>query len=113
LHFGLAFGIILATVRTGRLDAAFELELYWTGSYRREPYYSTDFSNLTLSYTTGREVENVGPPTGIVTTDVRDVSLYGRHWLSRDWALTYDVHWHEQGDLYTRYGARIGLRRAF
>jgi len=76
-------------------------------------YYYTDFSNLTLSYTTGREVENVGPPTGIVTTDVRDVSLYGRHWLSRDWALTYDVHWHEQGDLYTRYCARIGLRRAF
>jgi YaiO family outer membrane protein len=76
-------------------------------------YYYTDFSSVTLAYTTGREVENVGPPTGIISTDVRDVSLYGRHWLSRDWALTYGVHWHEQGHLYTRQGVRIGVRRAF
>lgn len=76
-------------------------------------YYYTDFSSVTLAFTAGREVENVGPPTGIVTTDVRDVSLYGRHWLSRDWELTYEVHWHEQGDLYSRQGLRIGLRRAF
>jgi YaiO family outer membrane protein len=76
-------------------------------------WYYSDASSVGLAFTTGREVENVGPPTGIVTTEVRDVSLMGRHALDRDWALSYELHWHEQGDLYSRQGVRLGLRRSF
>ena len=76
-------------------------------------YYYAERSMIGLSLTRGREVENVGPPTGIVSSDVRDVTLTGRHWLSQDWALTYDLLSHQQGTFYRRDGVRLGLRYRF
>lgn len=76
-------------------------------------YYYGERSTVGLSIAAGREVENVGPPVGIVTTDVRDLTFTGRHWLRPDWAISWDVLAHEQGDLYRRRGVRIGIRHRF
>ena len=79
-------------------------ERYW-GNWRG------DF--IGVNYTTGREVENVGPPTGVRSSDVNGWSITGRHWFSRAWALTYDLVSHEQGTLYRRQGLRVGVRHSF
>ncbi len=76
-------------------------------------YYYGEKSRVGVGVTWGREVEYVGPPTGIITSDVRAVSLYGRHWLTPAWAVSWEALRHEQGDLYTRTGVRIGLRHLF
>lgn len=76
-------------------------------------YYYADRSSVSLSYSTGREVEYVGPARGVITTDVQNWTLSGRHWLTPTWALTYDVTAHEQGSLYRRQGLRLGIRHSF
>lgn len=76
-------------------------------------YYYADRSSVGLSYTNGREVENVGPPRGVITTDVLNWTLNGQHWLTPSWALTYDVVYQEQGSLYRRQGLQLGVRRSF
>jgi YaiO family outer membrane protein len=76
-------------------------------------YYYGEGSSTGIAYTTGREVENVGPPAGLRTTDVRNWTLNGRHWFARDWAVSYELTNHRQGDLYRREGLRLGLRYRF
>jgi YaiO family outer membrane protein len=76
-------------------------------------YYYGDRDYVTLSHTTGREVENVGSPSRIVTTDVSSWSISGRHWIAANWAVTYELLTHDQGDLYRRRGGRVGLRYGF
>lgn len=76
-------------------------------------YYYADRSSVGLSYTDGREVENVGPPRGVLASDVRNWTLSGQHWLTPAWALTYDLVNHEQGSLYRRQGLRLGIRHSF
>lgn len=76
-------------------------------------YYYGEHSRVGVGVTGGREVENVGPPAGVVTTDVRNAGVFGRHWLTPAWALTYDLVAHRQGELYRRGGVRLGLRHRF
>ena len=76
-------------------------------------YYYGEGSTVGISATAGREVENAGPPTGIITTDVRNLTLTGRYWMTPDWALSWDLVAHEQGSLYRRQGFRLGLRHRF
>jgi YaiO family outer membrane protein len=76
-------------------------------------YYAGERSRIGAAVTWGREVEYVGPPTGVIVSDVRAFSLLGRHWLTRDWAFTWELGTHEQGDLYRRTGGRLGLRHSF
>jgi|LNFM01.1.fsa_nt_gb YaiO family outer membrane protein len=76
-------------------------------------YYYADRSSVGVSYTDGREVENVGPPRGVLASDVRNWTLSGQHWLTPAWALTYDLVNHEQGSLYRRQGLRLGIRHSF
>lgn len=49
----------------------------------------------------------------LITSDVRAISLQGRHWLDSRWALTWEVGHHRQGDYYTRRWLQLGLRHAF
>ncbi|WP_313087271.1 YaiO family outer membrane beta-barrel protein [Pseudomonas sp.] len=49
----------------------------------------------------------------LITSDVRAISLQGRHWLDSRWALSWEVGHHRQGDYYTRRWLQIGLRHAF
>lgn len=76
-------------------------------------YYYDDRSNIGLSYSIGREVENVGPPRGVISSDVRNLTLSGSHWFRPNWALTYDLFKQEQGTLYRRQGLRLGIRLSF
>jgi YaiO family outer membrane protein len=69
-------------------------------------------NTIGLAYTTGRDVESLALPAGAAVADVRDLSLSGRHWLSTNWALTYDVQ-QEQNVLYRRQGLRLGVSRSF
>lgn len=76
-------------------------------------YYFDDRSRVGVAISWGREVENVGPPTGLITSDVRSISIVGRHWFTPDWAIAWEIGAHEQGDLYRRTGGRLGLRHRF
>jgi YaiO family outer membrane protein len=76
-------------------------------------YYYGERNRIGFGFTTGREVENVGPPLGIASTEVKSYGLIGRHWLTPRWALTWDLTTHEQGNLYRRDGFRLGLRHRF
>lgn len=112
--------------------ATFSVERYW-GDYRAAytlysgrpdggssapahrfqlNYHYGERDSAGLSYTTGREVENIGL-AGLRTTEVRNWTLSGRHWFARDWALSYDLSTHKQGSLYRREGFRLGLRYRF
>jgi YaiO family outer membrane protein len=75
-------------------------------------YGASELTFATLTLARGREVENV-PPGGLVTTDVRAASLAGSVEFATRWALTGELAWTEQGDLYTRHTARIGTRLLF
>lgn len=75
-------------------------------------YGYAERSTIGLALTRGREIENAGP-AGIIVSDVQEIGLVGRHWLDARWAVSYEALVHEQGDLYTRRGLRVGLRRLF
>jgi YaiO family outer membrane protein len=60
----------------------------------------------------GRELESVGGPAPIETL-VSAAMLVGRHELGAGWGITYEVGVQRQGDLFTRAGGRLGLRRRF
>ena len=76
-------------------------------------YYYGERSSVGAAVTAGREVENIGPPAGILITDVRNLTINGRHWMTPQWGWSWDLFAHEQGDLYRRQGFRIGLRHRF
>lgn len=97
------------TLYSGKPDGAPSAESHRLQLSR---YYG-ERSYVGIAYTFGREVENVGPPVGILVSDVRDLTINGRHWMARDWAFTWDLVAHEQGTLYRREGFRLGLRYRF
>ncbi|MES1981954.1 MAG: YaiO family outer membrane beta-barrel protein [Pseudomonadota bacterium] len=76
--------------------------------------YYADRNWIGVSLAVGDELENTGA-AGILRSHVHAVTLSGAHWLAdRDkWAITYDIGRQSQGDLYTRTGARVGLRHQF
>jgi len=75
-------------------------------------YYFADRSSAGISAASGREIESVGPGT-LVSTDVRNLTLFARYGFHRNWALSADASSHRQGDLYRRHGIRLGLRYGF
>lgn len=76
-------------------------------------YYYDERSTIGMSYTNGREVESLGPPRGVISTDVQSWAVNGQHWFSPLWAMTYGLIQHEQGALYRRQGLQLGLQRSF
>lgn len=76
-------------------------------------YYNNERSRIGFSVAWGSEVENVGPPTGVLVTEIRAIAVVGRHWVTPKWALAWEVGTHEQGDFYRRTGGRLGLRYSF
>jgi YaiO family outer membrane protein len=131
--WGLAFGgRVTAYSNADTATASFGLERYF-GAYRAAYTFTTthlagasdapshrlqlnhyyrEHDTVGISLSRGEEIENV-PPGGILETDVAALALTGRHWLDRDWALSYELLHHEQGSVYRRAGLRLGLRRAF
>ena len=76
-------------------------------------YYYNGLSSLNLVFAIGRELENLQPIGGVLSSHLRSLALFGRHGFADHWAIAYEVLVHEQGDIYTRKGLRIGLRYLF
>ena len=74
-------------------------------------YYYAGLSYAGLRLTVGEE--EAVEEQQLITSDVRAISLQGRHWLDRNWALTWELGHHRQGDYYTRRWLQLGLRHAF
>lgn len=74
-------------------------------------YYYAGLSHAGLRLTVGEE--EAVEEQQLITSDVRAISLQGRHWLDSRWALSWEVGQHRQGDYYTRRWLQLGLRHAF
>jgi YaiO family outer membrane protein len=70
-----------------------------------------DENRIGLALSAGRELENVG--ARVVGTQVLAATASARHALGRGWAITGEVTFQRQGELYARAGGRLGLRRRF
>jgi YaiO family outer membrane protein len=71
-----------------------------------------DRNVMTVSLIDGRETEASGNGR-FLTSPISGLSVSGKHWFTPDWALSWDVIQQKQGDLYTRKGVTLGIRRAF
>ncbi|MCQ4297767.1 YaiO family outer membrane beta-barrel protein [Pseudomonas stutzeri] len=74
-------------------------------------YYYQGLSYAGLRLTVGEE--EAVEEQQLITSDVRAVSLQGRHWLDSRWALSWEIGHHQQGSYYDRQWLQIGLRHAF
>jgi len=74
-------------------------------------YYYAGLSYAGLRATVGEE--EAVEEQQLITSDVRALSLQGRHWLDSRWALTWELGHHRQGDYYTRRWLQLGVRHAF
>jgi YaiO family outer membrane protein len=83
----------------------------WTHVFRCDRYYG-ESNSVGLQFTTGEESESDGAG-GLLVSRVEAVALIGRHAVTADWTLTWAATWHEQGDLYRRAGAHVGIARRF
>lgn len=75
-------------------------------------YYGEN-NSVGIDVSDGDEIDNLGPPLGILKSHVRAMGLRGRHWFSRYWAASYEVATVKQGNFYTRNIFRLGLRHQF
>lgn len=75
-------------------------------------YYYSDRSFIGISAAAGREVENIFP-SGVLSAQLRNLSLAGRHEFAPGWAASYEWFRQRQGDFYTRHGFGLGIRHAF
>jgi YaiO family outer membrane protein len=82
------------------------------GGELRVDYYYGDHDSVGISVAAGEEAAAIDQ-RGVVISDVRAVGISGRHWMSPDWALRYDLGNIRQGDFYTRNGVRLGVQYAF
>jgi YaiO family outer membrane protein len=71
-------------------------------------YYYGERNSTGMGVAFGQEIESVGNGR-FIRTDVREVSLIGRHWFNQKWGLSYVALWHRQGNAYTRSGAQVGV----
>lgn len=76
-------------------------------------YFYNDENQISFALANGREAENVGPPRGVLSSSVANWAIYGRHWFTRDLALSFEAQRQRQGDLYIRQAIRLGLRYRF
>ncbi len=74
-------------------------------------YYYGERNSVGVAVAFGQEIENINGR--LIRTDVRDVSLVGRHWMTKRWGVSYVGVWHRQGTFYTRSGAQIGVLLSF
>lgn len=75
-------------------------------------HYRGDRDRIGVILAAGRELESTGGPAPLVST-VLAAAVRGQQGLGAAWVLTYEVSIQRQGDLFTRGGARLGIRRSF
>lgn len=77
----------------------------------RANYYYGERDAIGLILAAGREAANIGPSVALAS--VNAAALVGRHWLDRQWAVSYGIIRTRQGEIYTRNGINLGLQYAF
>jgi hypothetical protein len=97
------------TLYAGRSDTAAAT----FASRFRVDYRYDDRNSVGVAYKMGREADYLGYPFQYVPGESRDLSLFGRHWLSTNWAFTYDIVNSAQNSTLRRQGLRLGLRHVF
>jgi YaiO family outer membrane protein len=99
--------------RAAGVGTAVALEGEWSGGGRLalDLFYG-DGGRVGASAAAGRELESLGGGR-LLRTDVVGAGLAGAHPLGAGWALAWELSVQRQGDLYTRTGGRLGLRRRF
>ena len=75
-------------------------------------YYYRDNSYIGVIVSTGQEATSVNAST-VLLADVRATALLGRHWLSRQWAISYAITSTRQGSFYNRNSVRLGAQYLF
>lgn len=91
-----------ATVR-GAWSASARLALDW--------FYGEE-GRVGVAAAAGRELE-VAETRELLSSRVVAAGLAGLHGLGAGWALVWEAGFQRQGDLYTRSGGRLGIRRRF
>lgn len=76
-------------------------------------YFYTDTSRVGAAYSSGRELEYIGPNFGVLKSDVTSFSISGRHSFSPKWGASYSIGYHEQGKSYIKRGFQVGIRFRF
>jgi YaiO family outer membrane protein len=99
--------------RAAATTTAVELEGSWSGGGRLalDLYYG-DGGRVGVSAAAGTELESLGGGQ-VLRTDVLAAALAGAQPLRGGWALTWELSLARQGDLYTRTGGRLGIRRRY
>jgi YaiO family outer membrane protein len=99
--------------RAAATGTAVALSGEWSGSGRLalDLHYG-DGGRAGVSASAGRELESVGDGR-LLRSDVVGAAVAGAHPLPGGWAVTWELSAQRQGDLYTRMGGRLGLRRHF
>ena len=83
-----------------------------TSNYFQANYYYGERNNVGLSYTSGHDVfvyQDFAP----TISDTRSIALSGAHWVTKDWAITHELVYHQQDDYYIRKGISLGFRYRF
>lgn len=96
---------IYATTVSGE---AIKSETHYTHALSLDYYYETR-SSIGIVLTTGDELEYNGTATPPISS-INGLIIKGRHWFTPQWAINYDLNYHEQGDIYSRHGFRVGVR---
>jgi len=76
-------------------------------------YYYTDRSRIGLAVSSGMELEDLGPVLGVLRSYVTNITLSGRHDISRNWGVGYSYSYLEQGISYIKRGLQIGVSFRF
>jgi YaiO family outer membrane protein len=99
--------------RAAATTTAVGLDGAWSGSGRLalDLYYG-DGGRVGVSSAAGSEIESVGDGR-LLRSNVLGAAIAGAHPLRGGWAVTWELSSQRQGDLYTRTGGRLGLRRHF
>ncbi len=106
-HYFARYRVAYALIRGEPSDA----RATWAHTLRADLYYG-ESNSIGLQLATGEESESDGAG-GLLVSRIRGAGLLGRQALTPDWTLSWALTWHEQGDLYRRAGANVGIARRF
>ncbi len=97
---------LAATASQTRLQGASSAA---AGRLQVDRYFLGERAKLGLIVAAGRELDNLGAGT-ILVSNVESFALLGQWPLAAGWAVLGDVGAHRHGSLYRRSGGRLGVR---
>ena len=103
-RFRFGYGLFESQVR----GSAISTESLNTHTFSSDYFYGNS-NYFGIAITSGKELEYNGR-TNPPISNIESVVIRGRHWLNSQWAINYSTQKHIQGNFYTRYGYRLGLR---